>query len=221
MYKCAVTIDVDLITNEKEPNLCIQQLTNEFEEIISILQGIPTLKTTWFIRIDAGVEKLYGSCLWVFEQFSEQLSWLRSHGHILGWHFQSSKSLHGNEEESLKEVIHFSDYAKYAGVHNIFRIGNSIMTNQLMCCLEKIGVRYECSALPRPRYHWINDEIHWESTGQECYYPQQTDYQIHGSERSIIEIPMSTTKIHASYDSLDNVLGILIQLIKHTYLFQS
>ncbi len=161
---------------------------------------------TFFVRIDAEVEKDYHSATWFFEVFEEELTWLQRNGHQLGWHFHSLYPLHKHEEDVIHEIRNYEIAAKKAGVTEAFRIGNSIMTNGIMECLENIGVLYECSALPRPHYPWIQDDILWERTGQFCYYPSRLDYQTSGEKRRILEVPMSTSAIPASYDSRPGVL---------------
>ena len=206
MYKCAVTVDIDLVSDLANPEDDRIRFQNELRMLREILSEIPSLKLTLFIRIDSGAEQKYGSCTWFFDAFGKEIDWLRQHGHQLGWHLHSQWALRGHEEKVLEEIRRYGEAAERKGVAETFRIGNSIMTNGIMNLLESAGVRYECSGLPRPHYPWIKDDILWERTGQSCYYPASEDYESPGKRRRILEIPMSTAAIPASYDSQRGVL---------------
>lgn len=206
MYKCAVTIDVDLVSDSDDISNDRSRFQKELWAIREILMEVPDVKVTAFIRVDAGVEQKYGNCMWFFKEYEEELRWMRQNGHQLGWHLHSLWPLHNHEESVLEEIKRFSKYAQQLGIVDTFRIGNSIMSNRVMGFLESVGVRYECSALPRPHYPWIRDDIDWAKTPQECYFPSKNDYRNRGQKRGILEIPMSTATIPASYDSYSDIL---------------
>lgn len=199
MNRCAVTIDVDMEQNA-------DAFKYEFEEIQAILQMYPQIKTTWFVRVDSDIRKRYGEADHVFRKYAAEMEWLRANGHLLGWHVHVYEAGTGRiecrETEIIRELERNIGLASAWGICTCFRMGASVMTNSIMRFLEENGVQYECSGLPRPQYPWVDSAIDWSRTANVWYFPKEEDYQIPQSEhRGIIEIPMSTVPLPASYDS--------------------
>lgn len=211
MNRCALTIDVDMEPEVEKGSEENDIFKKQFGIIKEILRQYPKIKTTWFIRMDSDIRERYGQADYIFRKYRAELDWLKLNGHILGWHVHVYENETGRREYREKEIIcelnRNIGIAAQWGIHRYFRMGDSVMSNTIMNFLEKNGVKYECSGLPRPCYPWIDSRIDWSRAPQHTYIPSKADYQIPQQEsRGIIEVPMTTVPLSASYDSRIDML---------------
>lgn len=216
MNKCAITIDVDMNfgNNDKEN---INYFEECFERIKSILINFKEIKTTWFIRVDNEIKEKYGEADYLLKKYADQMKWLADNGHQLGWHahckFGSGVYSNLEEKERTKLIIDELDNniqsASEYGLQKCFRMGSCLMNDTILNYLEKSGVEIDCSALPRPNYLWVDKMIRWNDASYKPYYPKTDNYQITSLNkcecRKIIEVPITTIGIRASYDSIPDI----------------
>src|SRR5687768_15570495 len=101
--KTAITFDLDL-TDYLSGAAVADELEACWPVFLNFCNSIPQLKTTWFIRIDAQLEQLYGAADCIFETHAEKINWLRQNGHELGWHFHSYRNMNGKWVQNTNEV---------------------------------------------------------------------------------------------------------------------
>lgn len=216
MNKCAITLDVDMNFEGSDSDNC-HYFEECFENIKSILVNFNEIKTTWFIRVDNEIKEKYGEADYLLKKYNNQMKWLTDNGHQLGWHahckFGSSVYSNLQEKERTKLIIGELDnniqiVSEY-GLQKCFRMGSCLMNDDILNYLEKSGVQIDCSALPRPNYSWVDKMIRWNYTSYKPYYPKADNYQITSLKkcecRKIIEVPMTTLGISASYDSIPDI----------------
>lgn len=221
--RACLTFDIDLVEYAGD-----WKTVNEFDvavpEILSILRKFPQVRTTWFVRLDAQVESLWGIADHFFRQYESVLEALQREGHEVGWHPHCYVQSEGrwkqnvDEEGVLKELGRYATLAKSHGAHAV-RMGWGFHTNRTMRLLADEGFLIDSSAMPRPKYGWEETEKDWTPTPNEPYFPSAYDYRVPGSpELSILEVPMSVTRVAAPYDN-EQVLRYL-NLSYHPPLFR-
>jgi hypothetical protein len=182
------------------------------------------VRTTWFVRLDAQVESLWGSADHFFRQYESLLGGLRKDGHEVGWHPHCYVEAEGRWKQNVDETTVLDELRRYApvaqsyGVRSV-RMGWGFHTNRTMRLLADEGFAIDSSAIPRPRYEWEETAKDWTQTPHEPYFPSVPDYRVPGRpELSILEVPMSVTHVEAPYDS-ERVLRYL-NLAYHPRLFR-
>ncbi|MBD0370360.1 MAG: hypothetical protein ICV60_05955 [Pyrinomonadaceae bacterium] len=203
--KVCVTFDVDLsdYTNDGAE---VDELAFLFSEVIPELRRDERLRATWFVRLDAQVEALYGHADYFFERYEREFRALSAEGHEIGWHPHSYlKTDEGwkqnTSSESVREELErYAPRVKGYGIKSV-RTGWGFHTNETMRALSDSGFLLDSSAIPRPAYSWESSRKDWETTPCEPYFPSQADYRAPGEPHlSILEVPMSVTEIAAPYD---------------------
>lgn len=180
------------------------------------------IRTTWFVRMDAQIEKLYGRADYLFDHYASLWSLCKSAGHEIGWHphpWQKKDNQwiqNCNEEEILKELNGYAGMAKEQQC-NVIRMGWGYMTNRIMDFLESNSFLVDSSAIPRPSYEWELSVKDWDGSPGKPYYPEYVNYKSPGwNGRTILEIPISTTRIAASYDTLPEVIRVMNPSYHHS-----
>ena len=210
----AVTFDLDF-ADYVGGGLISDELEQCWPIFIRICSEIPQLKTTWFIRLDEHIGEIFGKPDFIFSKHYDKIKWLRNNGHQVAWHFHSYRKYRGswkqnrdNHEvaEELKRVI------KFVKLHNLemLRMGWAYHTDLTFSTIAALGVKTDCSAMPRPNYIWDNSLRDWTTTSVIPYFPSRTDYRIAGEENyGVLELPIYTLPIAAPYDTTSLVLRYL------------
>jgi hypothetical protein len=203
------TFDVDLTDyfSVKASN----EMMEAFPVIQSILEGFPKLKTTWFIRIDEQISKLFGDPLYIFKSFANEISWLKSNGHEIGWHHHAYSQKAGEwypekeEKHVLAQLSTYSPIARSLGL-TVSRMGWGYQSNAVVDLLENDGFTADSSAIPRPVYPWDNGLKNWEGASRLPYFPSKEDYRLPGLHRNILQVPISTVPLPFPTDNFSGII---------------
>ena len=213
--KIYITFDLDFADYLNDNNH-FDELESTFDILKNILCKYTKIKTTWFIRLDSQIEKLYGSPDHFFNKHKEKISWLLTNGHSIGWHHHSytldEKNRwiqNTNEMMILEELKKYGTIARSKGL-NICRMGWGYHTNKTMKLVSELGFIIDSSAIPRPNYKWDLAKKDWSISTCKWYYPSERDYRIEGQPSlKILEAPMTTTIISVESDTEPNVIRYL------------
>jgi hypothetical protein len=216
--KLCLTLDLDF-----ENYFTLKQL-DEFDGSFDFLKKILSefsFKTTWYIRIDSQIEKIYGSSDFIFRRHKEKILWLQNKGHEIGWHHHAYKfeenqwKQNTDTKQNCEDILKYGEIAKDYGLISA-RMGWGFHTNETIYLLDKMGFSSDSSAIPRPRYEWEMSIKDWHSTPQFPYQPDKNDYRIPGKDSlTLFEIPMTTTQVPSPIDT-ETVLRYLNPAYYHT-----
>lgn len=227
MKSICVTFDVDMVTYLSETYHDFDEMDEAFPEVQKVLQEYPHVHTTWFVRIDAQVEKIYGSPTYIFERHAEKIEWLKKNGHEIGWHHHCYQESGKNWIQQTNEDVVCSDMLTYGKIARSLRLTSARMgwgfhTNATMSILAELGFSIDSSAIPRPNYRWESSKKNWEITPRRAFYPSLEDYRVSGEKNySLIEIPISTSVLESPKDTDKGVVRYLNLAYKPEYFQQS
>lgn len=206
--KVIITFDIDF--NEKILKISKFNFYDYLLKIINLINNHPTLKMTWYIRIDNNIKFQCGNCDYVYEKLMPILKVFNNKIEI-GWHFHPYILKNGQWQQNtdikliLNELEFLISIVKKHGL-KIIRMGWGFQSNEIMQFLSESGFIIDSSAIPRPQYKWEETVKDWTITPLYPYYPSKKDYRIPGSpSHSILEVPISVTNIKAPYDN-ENVM---------------
>lgn len=203
--KVCLTFDVDL-ADYTRGGAEVDELAFLFSEVVPFLRRDERLRATWFVRLDAQIEALYGTASYFFERYEREFRALLSEGHEIGWHphsyLKTDEGWRQNTSSSSvrEELERYAPVARAYGIKSV-RTGWGFHTNETMSALADSGFLLDSSAIPRPAYPWESSQKDWSTTPLEPYFPSRADYRAPGEPRlSILEVPMSVAEIAAPYD---------------------
>lgn len=218
----ALTFDVDFtnyLTNESQSD----ELDAVWPFFTGLCEDFKELKTTWFIRIDEQIGALFGKPDYIFSKHKGKISWLRSNGHEIGWHFHSYKEIAGkwvqntNSNDVASEMQRVFMYVQKYDLQ-VCRMGWTYHTNETMQTLANLGIKYDFSAFPRPKYEWDKIVRDWLNTGRNKYRPSVSDYRVDGDfSLDIEEYPITTVKLPVKTDTEPDVIRYLNPAFKSDY----
>jgi hypothetical protein len=212
--KVCLTFDVDFADYVGSGAASQDRGWRQFDELENALSGLllrwrdrRNWKATWFIRLDGGIENLYGASDFIFKRYAKELDELSRAGHEIGWHPHSYAKSNGQWKQNIdvptlvNELERYAPLAKSYGLQAV-RMGWGFHTNETMHLLADLGFTIDSSAIPRPRYEWEETVKDWTVTPNYPYFPSEADYRVPGHPRlPIIEVPISVTSVVAPYDS--------------------
>ena len=198
-----LTFDIDL-SYYAGAGAGVDELDFLFSEAASSLRR--QRRATWFVRMDAQIESLYGHAAFVFERYGSELRALAAEGHEIGWHPHSylrdgAGWRQNTSPASVRgELERFAPVVRDYGIKSV-RTGWGFHTNETMRALSDAGFLVDSSAIPRPKYAWESSEKDWETTPLAPYFPSNADYRVPGEPHlPILEVPLSVTEVAAPYD---------------------
>ena len=206
MLKVCLTFDIDFVdyTHDGAP---VDEFSIGFPLILSVFQRHTDCKATWYIRLDAQIERRYGSPDHILQRYESELNELRQGGHEIGWHPHCYVESEGRWKQNIEvcsvvdELTRYAPLARSYGMQSV-RMGWGFHTNETMHVMADFGFAVDSSAMPRPRYAWEETTKDWALTPLTPYYPSESDYRVPGEPRlSILEIPISVTRVEAPYDT--------------------
>lgn len=208
----AVTFDVDFTDYTSADGAMLDEMDASFGAIKAELQRWPTLRTTWFVRLDAHIGERYGRRDYILAKHASSFDWLRSRGHEISWHHHAF--IHGDgawrpsgdPADVSAQLRASNDLAREHGLLST-RMGWGFHTNETMRTLEELGWTVDSSALPRPAYPWDSLDRDWSITPRRPYRPSVSDYRVPGTPaRALLEVPMTTVPLSAPGDSQPDVM---------------
>lgn len=205
----ALTLDVDM---DYDVGQHFDEMEATFSSIQKCLEDFPEIKTTWFIRIDAQIETLYGSATYIFEKHADKIAWLKAHGHEIGWHHHAYAYDGTRWDQGVDDTLICDQLKKYGEIAlkqgiDIARMGWGFQTDRTMKILDEMGFRIDSTAIPRPQYRWNDRVCDWSTSPQKPYHPSVRDYRVPGDPHlAIWEIPMTTTVVSKPTDTEKDVI---------------
>ena len=203
-----LTFDVDLTdyVGGRE-SFDLDELQRALPVINSSFQRHPQWKATWFVRLDSQMEALYGSADAAFRRYENELAYLQSAGHKLGWHFHSYIQSDGKWRQNVQvsavvdELVRYAPLAKYYDLR-VVRMGWGVHSAEIMHLLAEQGFVVDSSAIPRPKYTWDRSVVDWSVTPSYPFFPSVADYRVPGEPHfPILEVPISCIEVQAPYDA--------------------
>jgi hypothetical protein len=218
----AITFDVDY-TDYFTSNYSRDEMEEIWPFFTELCKQYEQLKTTWFIRIDEQIESIYGLPDFIFKRHQDKINWLLENGHEVGWHFHSYVKINQkwiqntNDLNVSEEMIRVFPYVKKYDL-SICRMGWTYHTNRTMKTLFDLGIKYDFSAFPRPKYSWDLIARDWVNTPENKYKPSIYDYRKEGEINLGIEVyPITTIKLPLKSDTEPNVVRYLNPAYKEVY----
>ena len=184
-----------------------------------------TLLFNWFIRFDRQIEQKLGSVDGLIQHYLDFWQQARSAGDELCWHPHLYKESNGNyvlidnEDECLEElqylwgVICSRNYS-----FSTFRCGEARMTSSMFNMVESFGFLQESSAIPG--YYKDSFGQNWLNVKNMPYFPSKDQITEEGPVRKMLEMPMNSWYLQASYDKQPK-LRYLNFAVHHKYFVES
>jgi hypothetical protein len=113
------------------------------------------------------------------------------------------------ENLDLESIVIYAELAQRVGL-DVSRIGWGVMNNEIMGILMDSGFRIDSTCIPRPKYSWSYKLSDWSDRDCSIYSPCRMNYQRHDeAQRSLVEIPISTSIYEKSTDTESKVIRYL------------
>lgn len=223
MRLAAVTFDIDLVDHLNGGE--VDEMELAFPLFQQFCKENPWFRSTWFVRIDDQMASRFGTADYIFKAHAAKIQWLRENGHEIAWHFHSFVKVgngwdqNTNEEKVAFELSRNWEIAQKYELQ-LLRMGWTYHTNLTMKTVSGFGLLADCSALPRPDYHWDLAKRSWAGTPETPYYPSVQDYRQPGNPcYSLLEFPLSVAEIEAPYDT-DKQVKRYINPCYHSEIFR-
>lgn len=178
----------------------IKELFDEFD-----------LCLTWFVRADNQLRDVYGTAAYLLLEHERLWSELIESGDELAWHPHLYERCEGgvhyvadtDERRCARRLVDTRAELVAAGYsHSSVRIGEGFHSNLMMRALDDLGLEVDSTAIPGRKRQDQSRSFDWGPTPNEPYHPSARDYRVPGStdSLSILEVPMTTMPVRASYD---------------------
>jgi hypothetical protein len=205
------TIDVDNDGVEDDERTALTWKSIERIPQIGELFASFNLCLTWFVRADNQLKEVYGSAAYLLQQHQALWSQLEAAGDELGWHphlyewcADSRKFVADKDEQrcARKLIETRTELLAHDFVHSSVRIGEGFHSNAMMRALSDLGLQVDSTAIPGRVRDDASRSFDWGPTPNRPYYPSAADYRVPdaGDSLKILEIPMTTMPVKASYD---------------------
>lgn len=176
-----------------------------FQKIIDALCG---KAFSVFVRSDHQIKSIYGDYGYLINSNPTLIKNIKANNGELNWHIHlyedkgaewvpvDESRLVSSFEEDLRNVQSISEVN-----WRVVRIGECVMTNELMAAISNAGIQIDSTALPGRKRDDSEKKLDWLITGNLPYHPSVNDYRTSGSESlNVLEAPMVTIPMKASYD---------------------
>lgn len=196
-----------------------------FQDIVDILAGKPF---TVFIRSDNQINQLYGSYDYLVKSSDGIAKQIAEKNGELDWHIHLYEK-NGNEwlpvrQKELADA--FQNDLKFVKEipeinWRIVRIGEGVMTNELMRAIDRSGILIDSTAIASRKRDDAEKSFDWSVTTNEPYFPSSAEYRTKGiCPLTVREVPMSTILMKAPYDN-EPLLRYFNLAFKTDILFQN
>jgi hypothetical protein len=167
---------------------------------------------TWFVRADGQLESILGSAAYLLETFDKFWTELRAAGDELGWHphlYRQQRPddaalLMADPREAQDELERLWSKLNATFHPMSFRNGEGWHTPETYSAVERLGFRYDSTAIPG-RAGGAGHPMNWRGAPNQPYFPAPDNLRKLGSERSMLELPMNTWRLHAPHDRAPRV----------------
>lgn len=179
------------------------------EGIPEIIERLGGKLFSVFLRADYQIQQIYGAYGYLIHSHPSIIHQIVNSGGEINWHIHLYEKLNGvwghiKAKESLYHRFK-EDFTHVRSIpeinSNIVRIGECLMDNGLMACMNDLGITIDSTALPLRKRDDAEKRFDWSLTGNSLYHPSKIDYRKGGIEQyHLLEVPMTTIKMQASYD---------------------
>ncbi len=182
---------------------------DEFEifgnELVKIAKRYESVAFTWFVRIDDGMEKVFGDRLYVHKTYRNLLDEIQELGGSIGWHHHPS-SLNLSEKDWLAE-LHRNSAIATGENHSISRMGFGQMNSKAWKTLSDLGFKCDSSCISRPNYTWEKIPFrNWEGSPNHPFRPLPSNYKLKSLDScGTLQVPITTVQLPFSSDSIPNM----------------
>ena len=183
---------------------------NGFSEAMPlIIKALEGRDFSVFLRADYQIKKVYGSYGYLLEEYPDTVSRIIKSGGELNWHIHLYEEHQGSwkqiETSELLCKRFKEDYEYVSKIDNIntkiVRVGECVMDNKLMHLMNGLCIDIDSTALPQRKRDDAQKHFDWSTTTNTFYYPSIKDYRVSSTENvNLLEVPMTTVKMQASYD---------------------
>ena len=188
------------------------------------ISGEP-LRFNWFIRADRQIERSFGKVDGLVRQYRAFWDRALSSGDELCWHPHLYKEANGDfvliddEADCLEELRYLRNEIGACGCSfSTFRCGEARMTAAMFDLVESFGFLQESTAIPG----YFNDSFgqNWLEAKNRPYFPAAGRITAEGPARKMLEMPMNSWYLQASYDAKPK-LRYLNFSVHHEYFTES
>jgi hypothetical protein len=216
----ALTFDLDpdvfdesIESTEQRRKLTWRCITNGIPRISDRLSSFKdTLgnspRPTWFVRVDNQIAEFYGRPAFLLEHYCRAFDAVGAAGHEIGWHPHLYRAVDGGWEqetdaavldarmdEALRDMLELGHRPVCA------RIGEAYGSVGIMRTLDRLGIKFDATAMAGRRRVDSQRMIDWIPTPHDGYRPSCADHRVPGTPHfSVVEIPMSMLEVKAFYD---------------------
>ncbi len=186
----------------------ILPLPEELEARRAALGG-RRIPITWFIRVDGQLRSAFGSSLHLVHAFEGFWEEVRAAGDELAWHPHlyhqprpgQAPELLTDPNESAEELERlWEELAEAPFLPTAFRNGEGWHTATTYETVERLGMTCDSTAMPGLE-GGPGHPKNWLGAPNQPYYPGGSDLRRAGPSRSLLEVPMTTWRFQAPYDS--------------------
>jgi hypothetical protein len=166
-----------------------------------------TLPITWFLRVDNQIADFHDTPAWLYDHYQNYWERFLANSHEIAWHpHLYSKKANGYEimddPIELKETM-FQLWEYIISIEGlsikVFRNGEGWIAKSIFEVLKEIGLQIDSTGLPGI-YRTDGHPLNWKKATNAIYYPDFEYPDCKGTQKEIVEFPMSTWEIQASYD---------------------
>ncbi len=170
------------------------------------------LNVTWFIRADNQLQDIYGTAAYLLLEHERLLSELERTGDEVAWHPHLNEwceetrqyIVDRDELRCAQKLIETRGELEAKGFcHSSVRIGEAFHGDATMKTLDELGLAVDSTAIPGRTRSDESRAFDWGPTPNNPYHPSRRDYRVPdtGDHLNILEVPMTTMPVKASYDS--------------------
>jgi hypothetical protein len=208
----AVTIDVDDVA--WTTGAPADELRVAVPRMVALLGEFPAVRTTWFVRLDAGIAAAHGRPDALLVDHAPLWRALRTAGHEIAWHHHAVQPGAATVPETRRDRIcqSLQQLAPYAQAHALVsvRLGWAHADARILSCLDDLGFTVDSTALPRPAYSWDAVPRDWEGAPTHPYHPARNDHRRAGTPAcALLEVPLTVAAIPSPSDTRAHVLRYL------------
>lgn len=212
-----VTIDTDpdgLAGQTMNRQTLVWHGLENIHELLDRLEGLRSrwgaIPVTWFVRADGQLRDILGSALYLLEEFGSLWMEVQLAGHELGWHphlyrhttVAAAAQLIADPCEAVEELRSLWETLSESDLRMVtFRNGEGWHHSATFSAVESLGFHWDSTAIPG-RKGQSGHPMDWVGTPNSPYFPDGSDVRRPGVPRSLLEIPMNTWHVKASYDSV-------------------
>ena len=205
------TIDVDNDGAQSDQRTELSWTSTDRIPALKDLFETFNLHLTWFIRADNQLQDVYGTAAYILLEHERLLSELERSGDEVAWHphlnewcVESGRYVVDRDElRCVQKLIKTRAELEAKGFrHSSVRIGEAFHGNAMMKTLNELGLAVDSTAIPGRTRNDESRAFDWGPTPNRPYYPSSRDYRVPDASDhlNILEAPMTTMPIKASYD---------------------